>query len=237
MVGNRDNIRSSILIDDFGIYGTTNKMKNIFFLICFSVLISCRTKTDHVHNDSVDISYDSIHRLLLSADVRKYKMFADSSKHDKNLIRQLDSIFKIDQGPRNNRRDSSIVSFVTQFIDKNGWLGPDIVGVSGNMTLFLVIQHADINVQDKYVTIMRNAAIKGNAHRTQLALLEDRILARHNKKQYYGTQVGYDQKSGQPFLASVEDEINVNERRLAIGLDSLQTYLRTFKINYVAPTK
>ncbi len=46
-----------------------------------------------------------------------------------------------------HEKDSVNVIKVKIILDERGWLGPDIIGRQGNQTLFLVIQHADIDVQ------------------------------------------------------------------------------------------
>ncbi|MEZ5038583.1 MAG: DUF6624 domain-containing protein [Saprospiraceae bacterium] len=69
-----------------------------------------------------------------------------------------------------------------------GWLGADVIGNQGNSTLFLVIQHADIETQEKYLPMMRDAVSKGNARASSLALLEDRVALRKGEKQIFSTQ-------------------------------------------------
>jgi hypothetical protein len=94
------------------------------------------------------------------------------------LTAQLDSILTNDQkyrsmiddieakhGPESSemkdlwetiQKNDSINSIqVTNILDKYGWLGPDKVGDRGSAALFLVIQHADIKTQEKYLPMMR----------------------------------------------------------------------------------
>ncbi len=198
------------------------------------VLCSCSTGRQP---DKAVISYDSIQKIISSGKNENFLPLRDSSKINRQLMQQLTSILKVDQGPRDFRKDSSIVAEVTNIIDKNGWLGVDIVGHLGNMTLFLVIQHADINVQEKYLPIMRQAVLDGKAEARALAFLEDRHLLRHGKKQFYGSQVDYDKKTGKPILAPIEDEPNVNNRRISIGLEPLEEYLKQWGIIYKPSTK
>ena len=47
--------------------------------------------------------------------------------------------------------------FVTEILDEYGWLGIEEIGSKANSTLFLVIQHAEIEVQEKYLPMMRKA--------------------------------------------------------------------------------
>ncbi len=74
-----------------------------------------------------------------------------------------------------NEKDSINLIKIKKILDERGWLGADIIGNQGNSTLFLVIQHSDIETQEKYLPMMREAVKKGNANSSSLALLEDRV--------------------------------------------------------------
>jgi len=56
---------------------------------------------------------------------------------------------------------------VMGILDGRGWLGPDVIGEQGNLTLFLVIQHANIDTQLKYLPMLRRAVKEGNAQPDQ----------------------------------------------------------------------
>jgi hypothetical protein len=107
-----------------------------------------------------------------------------------------------------NKKDSINLIKVTSILDKFGWLGPDIVGSQGNVTLFLVIQHSNQKIQEKYLPMMREAVKNGNAQASTLALLEDRVALGQGKKQIYGSQIHRDEQTGKYFVAPIEDEPN-----------------------------
>jgi len=136
-----------------------------------------------------------------------------------------------------NRTDLINLQKVTSILDTYGWLGSDKVGVKGNSTLFLVIQHGDLPVQEKYLPMMRDAVKAGNARGADLALLEDRIALRQGKKQIYGSQVQTDLTTGKYFIAPIEDEPNVNKRMASVGLEPLEDYVRRWNIEYKIPLK
>jgi hypothetical protein len=73
------------------------------------------------------------------------------------------------------RQDSINLVKVKRIIDKHGWLRPDEIGEAGSSTLFLVIQHTDVDNQEKYLPILQKAVESGDADPDQQALLEDRI--------------------------------------------------------------
>lgn len=129
------------------------------------------------------------------------------------------------------QKDSINLKKVTAIIDKYGWLGPDEIGTSGNNTLFLVIQHADIATQKKYLPLMREAVKQKKARANALALLEDRVALREGRKQIYGSQVGME-KDGSYFVSALEDPDNVDKRRAEVGLQPLADYVRQWNIKW-----
>lgn len=120
---------------------------------------------------------------------------------------------------------------VSNMIDKYGWLGPNVVGAEGNSTLFLVIQHGEIEEQEKYLPIMREAVKNGNAQGWDLALLEDRVAIRHGKKQIYGSQITK-YKEEPAFVAPLEDPDNVDKRRAAMNMPPLASYVSRWGIKW-----
>lgn len=170
---------------------------------------------------------------------------------DMDLVRQLDSVYETDQGLRRqiaeiekeygrnsqemqehwgkiNKADSINEIKVTKILDKYGWLGADVVGSKGNQTLFLVIQHADIETQIKYLPMMREAVKVGIARSSSLALLEDRVALRQGGKQIYGSQIGRDNETGKSYVLPLVDPENVNERRAEVGLGPIEDYTSRF---------
>jgi hypothetical protein len=133
-------------------------------------------------------------------------------------------------------RDSINLTRVEAILDKYGWIGPEVIGDQGNLTLFLVIQHADQKTQEKYLPIMREAAKEGKAKASALAYLEDRVALGEGKKQIYGSQVNRDAKTGKYSFCPIEDEPNVDKRREAVGLGPLRYYANfSFNFDYQIP--
>ena len=100
-----------------------------------------------------------------------------------------------------NEKDAINLIKVKSILDKYGWLGTDVIGVQGNSTLFLVIQHSDLATQGQYLPMMREAVKHGNAQVSNLALLEDRVALRQGKRQIYGSHVRFPEV--RPFKSSV----------------------------------
>jgi hypothetical protein len=127
-------------------------------------------------------------------------------------------------------KDSINLIKIKKILDERGWLGRDIVGGQGNSTLFLVIQHADQATQEKYLPMMREAAKKGNASPSSLALLEDRVALGQGKRQIYGSQIGRDQTTNEHYVLPLDDPDHVDERRASVGLGPLKDYVSRWKI-------
>jgi len=119
---------------------------------------------------------------------------------------------------------------ITGILNKYGWLGTDDIGIEGNATLFLVIQHANIKTQIEYLPMMRDAVNKGNARATSLALLEDRVALRQGGKQIYGSQISRDDKTGKYYVMPLEDPDNVDKRRHQVGLGPIKDYVSEWGI-------
>lgn len=147
---------------------------------------------------------DQKYRLLLDGERRPYDQ--EPSDSFKSILRKI--VFY----------DSLDLLLVSSIIDKYGWLSQNEVGRQGNSALWLVIQHAELDVQLKYFPIMKEAVNKGKAQWRDLAYLEDRILMRQGKKQLYGTQYKLNPSSHQMELWDIEDPINLNKRRHSVGL-------------------
>ena len=130
-------------------------------------------------------------------------------------------------------KDSINLIKIQEILDTKGWLGSDIIGQQGNQTLFLVIQHSDLKIQEKYLPMMREAVKKGKASGSSLALLEDRVALRQGKKQIYGSQIGMDKKTNKHYVLPLEDPDNVDKRRIEVGLDQpLAEYVNYWQIKW-----
>ena len=124
-----------------------------------------------------------------------------------------------------HEKDSINLISVKKILDERGWLGSKIIGRKGNSTLFLVIQHADIETQIQYLPMMRKAVQLGNASAGSLALLEDRVALRQGNRQIYGSQIGRDQETGDFYVSPLIDPENVDKRRAEVGLGPLADYV------------
>lgn len=131
--------------------------------------------------------------------------------------------------------DRKNMSRLEEIIKEHGWPGKSLVGEKGARAAFLVVQHADLEPQKKYLPLLKEAVAKGEADASDVAMLEDRILVTEGKKQIYGTQLH--RVEGKLELYPIEGEENVDARRAAVGLPSLAEYLKHFGLEYKPPGK
>ncbi|WP_157560147.1 DUF6624 domain-containing protein [Kordia algicida OT-1] len=159
---------------------------------------------------------DQTLRQLLPEATAKFGADSDELKHIWKLIHKQDRI--------NEEK-------VLHIIDTYGWLGKSDIGEMANQTLWLVIQHAAIDVQEKYLPQLEASVKKGASEGWHLAFLEDRIRMRKGKKQRYGTQAKKDKLSGITYIYPIENKETVNQRRKSIGLNTIEEYAKNN--NYV----
>ena len=146
-------------------------------------------------------------------------------------------------------RDTSIINTdkenlirIEAIIKEYGWPTYSMVGKSAAIGAFLIIQHSDTTVQNKYLNQILDAAKKGEASSESVALLTDRLRSTRNHTQIYGTQVFQikDEVTGKLSKYTyfpIEDEVNVDVRRKEMGLGPLKDYFKIFGIDYVPGTK
>ncbi len=129
--------------------------------------------------------------------------------------------------------DGANIARLEEIIAAHGWPGKSRVGDKASAGAFLVLQHAELPYQKKHLPLLRKAAAAGELRPDHLALLEDRILMREEKKQRYGSQLKSNAQ-GILELYPIEDEAHVDERRKSVGLPPMAEYLKFFGLDYPA---
>lgn len=180
-------------------------------------------------------SSDGDEKLESQADFTEISRILDSVHvEDQKYRSELDSIGKeygwdsdeiMNHWQIISKIDSSNLVIVEDILKRYGWLSAEQIGGTANSTLFLVIQHSDQDVQEKYLPIMRNAVEEGKANPRSLALLEDRVRLGRGELQIYGSQIGTDQESGKMYVLPLIEPETVNERRLKVGLGPIEDYI------------
>jgi len=174
---------------------------------------------------------------------------------DKDLKAQLEKIYVRDQtlrqlyaeAEKKFGRDSEEMNYfwglvseqdsinekeVVKIIDERGWVGKSVVGGQANMTLWLVIQHAPLDIQEKYLPLLKASVLLGESQGSHLALLEDRIQMRQGKPQIYGSQIIYDEETGKEMIYEIWEPEFVNQRRKEVGLGPIEDYVKRWGIEW-----
>jgi hypothetical protein len=127
---------------------------------------------------------------------------------------------------------------LNEIIKQHGWPGRSLVGERASQAAFLILQHADLSHQQRYLPMLKEAASRGEARPSDVAMLEDRVLVGEGKEQIYGTQLHFGPETeGRWELYPILDEEKVDERRAAVGLPPLAEYLKIFGVEYRPPKK
>lgn len=100
------------------------------------------------------------------------------------------------------------------------------------MAIWLVFQHTDNYHRKKYFPLLKKSSENGDLEKSQIALLEDRILMFDDKPQIYGSQITKNQESGEWVLYELKDPSGVDKRRAEVGLEPLQDYVSQWGIEF-----
>ncbi|MGK7392809.1 MAG: DUF6624 domain-containing protein [Candidatus Cyclobacteriaceae bacterium M2_1C_046] len=128
------------------------------------------------------------------------------------------------------KEDSLALLEVTDILENRGWPGKSLVGGKANHAVFMVIQHAPLEIQEKYLPLMKASVEKGESSGRNLAMLIDRVRMHKGEKQLYGSQLSKNNETGQWELYPIESPEKVNERRAEVGLGPIEDYLKKMGI-------
>ncbi|MFC0345088.1 DUF6624 domain-containing protein [Epilithonimonas hispanica] len=179
--------------------------------------------------DLIEANYDKplqAELLTIYDEDQKYrKQIHETLKKFNDDSKEMQDLWKITL-----QNDSINLLKVKKILDERGWVGKDKVGAQANSTLFLVIQHSDLETQKKYLPMMKEAVKNGNADSGSLALLIDRIEIREGRKQIYGSQIGINPNTKTEYVLPVIDPDNVDKRRIEVGLGSMSDYVKNWNL-------
>lgn len=167
----------------------------------------------------------------------------NKEKQVEEIREELKEILKLDQEPRNRivelwqtapqdtllqrqigmeiwRNDSINLIRVREILDNY-----ELEFGEENEVLWVVIQHSSLELQQKYLPKFIKAAEEGKIKGELIAMMQDRICCTLGKPQVYGTQGNYDD-NGVFVPASIEDSVNVDVRRAAMGMVPLSDYIK-----------
>jgi hypothetical protein len=111
-----------------------------------------------------------------------------------------------------------------ELVAAHGWPGRSLVGDDGASAIWLLVQHADhdVELQERCLELLRSAVEAGEASPRDLAFLTDRVCVNRGRPQVYGTQFFGEGESYGP--RPIEDAERLDERRAAAGLEPFAEY-------------
>jgi hypothetical protein len=126
-----------------------------------------------------------------------------------------------------NSVDAANARRMTEILDEFGWPGWSLVGEDGALAAWVLVQHADLDLdlQKRGLALLEAAVAADDASPGDLAYLVDRVRVAEGRPQVYGTQIGAADENGDPTPRTpIEDPENVDARRAAAGLGTLEEY-------------
>ena len=153
------------------------------------------------------------------------KLLLEMAESDRTLRDELARDGTLFEGyhPRMQAIHEQNASQLQSVIEKHGWPGKSLVGEEASEAAWLIAQHAIAlpSFQRSCLTLLQEAASRGDVPPWQPAYLLDRIRFFEGKPQIYGTQFEPDEH-GVPRPYPIENPALVNELRRQIGLDSIE---------------
>ncbi len=162
----------------------------------------------------------------ISLNDQKYRKQIKSTRSKfGNDSQEMKSLWeKIDQTDLEN------LAAVEKIIAEHGWVGGPRFR-KGSRAIFLVLQHSELSIQEKYFPMLERAVERGTASKSELALMTDRVKVGNNKPQIYGSQL-VKNVAGKYEVAPIENIKNVNFRRSEMGMEPMKSYLNKFGLNW-----
>ena len=200
-------------------------------------------------NLRTDKRWNSFEDELISKIELKYKTKIIDKEYAKKLwkMRALDQAyyFQIHLAERKIGKNTTVVNTLwkvknninkenlenlEKLIRQKGFPKKSLVGNNAAQAAFLIIQHADLQTQKKYASIIEDLCKKKEADSQSFAYLYDRIEVSENRPQKYGTQVKYNKEKKQYEVYPLIDKEKVDFWRNDIGLTPLSDYLSGYGI-------
>lgn len=131
--------------------------------------------------------------------------------------------------------DSTNQVIVARLLD-SGW--PQGLSEEANNAIWLVIDHAPIDYQLRYMPLIEEQVATGAISKSQYATLFDRIRMRQGEPQRYGTQTVQRRSAEQNasiYVWPIENPRKLNRLRRAMGLTPIKRYCRKVSNVYGSP--
>lgn len=109
-----------------------------------------------------------------------------------DCMKSKDSLYWVKQ----KQYDSTNLIEIERIFDQYGWPTDDIFGKNASFNCFFVIQHSNIQQQEKYLPVIDSLAKLNKVDAWDFFMLKDRVLVSKGEKQLFGTQSYFDKETG-----------------------------------------
>jgi hypothetical protein len=209
-------------------------MKFLFPLpLLLFILISCNSK-HNAKKPAFDPKkfMDSMPEPLLKQipdSMKKWLPVLETVRRNDQKFRSIEDPSLLEDNKEEQRiLDRENLRIVDSFFNIYGYPSPKLIGIKAMIGLNMVIQHAPLEIQEKYFGYVCTAYVKGDVPGETLALLEDRINARNHRKQFYGTQFFMYKGKQIPFPVVNVDSLYVYRKNMKMPW-TMDYYLKMFK--------
>lgn len=146
---------------------------------------------------------------------------------DQDMRRRAEENNGVIETEEDNQIDIKNTARMKEVIDTIGWPSISMVGKEAAHKAWLLVQHADHDVefQKKCLDLIKNLP-EGEINPQDLAYLEDRVRVNESRSQVYGTQFFKDPETGLHKPRPIEDLENLEKRRADMGLVTMEEDLK-----------
>ena len=132
------------------------------------------------------------------------------------------------------RGDSARTTRLRAIVAERGWPGRALAGEDGAKAAWLMLQHSPIEeFQRDMLPVLWAAAGRGDVPRSEVAMLNDRVLVRAGQPQRYGSS--FFMENGRMVPHPIEDFGGLEARRAEVGMPPMQEYVRVLAEVYGTP--
>jgi len=201
-----------------------NLSLNVIVLAITLLTISCQEKSSQSATKQSDISTVNLSAVLDSIWMKEQLPIRKRDSMMDIYGPEHDYLIPITEEIRANHEQN--MKQIALILDSYGWPSPEQSGTNGNWTICNVIQHDTPETREKYIPMMRQAVKDGKLEARWLVRTEDRLATDKGELQIYGGQMKYYKETKSFNVWPVYDPINVNKRRAAIGLNTIEEHLK-----------
>ena len=197
-------------------------VRALYILVLFITLSACTNKKSvHSSIEQTDSLLCELHEC--DQQIRHKLLSVQQAYIAEQRTELIDSIVML---VAEQDRADSLNRVAVDSLLQNGW--PEGLSEQSNRTIWLIIDHADVEYQERYLPLIEQQAVRGTISPSDYATLLDRVNVRRQRPQRFGTQTGYKQRDDEvfTFVYPIEDIDALDSLRLSVGLDSMHLYLR-----------